>query len=93
MMLATWGRAHPFPGGGNWNQQGGDYLESECLEAKSDKDIDEEKLIYDISDWFTHTLRSRGSNYGFIVISPLEFIVFGDSHSSFAPNVSWSLAR
>lgn len=92
MMLANWTHAHPFPGGsGPWITPGGDYHQAECISiAESLLDATPDILKFDVSDWFTHYQQSRGSNFGWVLISETDGLkVYGDSHISKAPKLKW----
>jgi hypothetical protein len=90
MMLATWFLAHPFPGNSKkWKVEGGDFEVSECFVHEEDVDLIDNVLRFDVSSWFTHNIKSRSENYGFVVVSPLEVELYGDDHRVFAPQVNW----
>ncbi|MCF8060220.1 MAG: hypothetical protein K9K67_13045 [Bacteriovoracaceae bacterium] len=95
MMLATWFNAHPFPGGtGAWNSPGGDYLESECITAEiPSEELSEDKIYFDVSDWFVQYNQSRGQNYGWVITSIETLVIYGDSHLNFAPKLIWQIVR
>lgn len=68
MMLATWYQAHPFGGGEDWSEPGGDYVRRDCIKA----DILSESsptLSFNASNWLSQYVFARSANYGLVVIN------------------------
>lgn len=105
MMLATWQFAHPFRHG-EWRSKGGDFDYSSCLNAldeKSPKIVnDTEKkfcegsniLCFDIRSIIEKYQKSRGIDFGFILINEGEdpIIIRGDG-SYQPPEIFWRKLR
>lgn len=91
MMLATWNRAHPFPTSrGEWENRGGDFSKSDCVTADTSyENPNNDALYFDISDWYIFYVRSRDRNYGLMIKSELEVVVYGDEDSLRAPHFIW----
>ena len=93
MMLATWDRAHPFPtSSGNWDSRGGDFSSTDCVTADTSYEIPEGKessMYFDVSDWYLFYVRSRNRNFGLMVKTDQELVIYGDEDSLRAPHFIW----
>jgi hypothetical protein len=98
MMLATWDRAHPMPGGA-WSRDGGDYDPEGCvrgaLSAKTGaaaRSTNEPQVIqFDVTQWFVDYVKGRAQNYGLILLSGNggEVTVIGDADGTYSPRINW----
>lgn len=91
MMLATWNKAHPFPGGsGDWAYSGGDFDSYNCISAQHPSGVETHEHIYfDISSWVTNYKQGGGSNHGWILISNIPATIYGDQSKINPPKISW----
>ncbi len=101
MMMATWGKAHPYRSG-EWNQPGGDFDRTLCLGGMTDIEVQalnaEEKAICDLEDVICVDLRKilkeqyrvARANYGLIMINESDepVSIYGEG-ISYQPLLIW----
>lgn len=94
MMMATWKRAHPFPGG-IWKEAGGDIAYDECVSFDPQASTQsvtcgkENAVCFDIREWYQSFVIEQGINYGVALISDESIVIVGDDSASKGPRIQW----
>lgn len=91
MMLATWSQAHSLPGASaRWRSKGGDYSQRDCVKADiSYVGGEVDALYFDMTNWFLYYVQSRSKNFGLIIKSSTDVVIYGDDDSIRNPRFIW----
>lgn len=74
MMLATWRTAHPYSTRGEWETEGGDALEEECVGISRREG---ERVYFNLTQWFHLHIQDQERNEGWLLRSTAEIGVKG----------------
>ena len=57
------------------------------------KKMDPKIVSFDVTQWVVDYPKSRGINYGLILLSNAPLVVYGDASSTFSPRIAWTEER
>lgn len=95
MLMATWTKAHPYPGG-HWSE-GGELSHEDCVSYDTTAAqavagcAKVNAICFDVNPWYQAFMIERNTNYGLALISAdgLAIEIIGDNAGSQAPRIHW----